>query len=138
VKVVFDTNIFVSALALPGGKAERAIVGAAEGRFELLLSRPIVQEVIAVLGRKFDRDREELSRVAVFLAELGRMVHSGRRIKALADEPDNRILECAASGDADLIVTGDRAMLALGSFENVRIVTLREFLAISGLDRAAS
>lgn len=133
-KVVFDTNIFVSALALPGGKAERAILGAAEGRFELLVSRPIIQEVVAVLGRKFDRDREELSRVAVFLAELGRLVHPRKRIGVLADEPDNRILECAVSGDADLIVTGDGAMLALGQFEDVRIVTLREFLSISGVD----
>jgi putative PIN family toxin of toxin-antitoxin system len=137
VKVVFDTNIFVSALALPGGKAERAILGAAEGRLELLVSRPIIQEVVAVLGRKFDRDREELSRVAVFLAELGGLVHLRKRISVLADEPDNRILECAVAGDADLIVIGDRAMLALGHFEDVRIVTLREFLSISGPDSSA-
>ncbi len=42
--------------------------------------------------------------------------------------PDNRILECATAGGAALIVTGDRAMLALGQFEGVEIITLREFL----------
>jgi predicted nucleic acid-binding protein len=46
----------------------------------------------------------------------------------LADEPDNRILECAVSGDADAIVTGDKAMLRLERYEDVPIITLREFL----------
>lgn len=134
-RVVLDTNVFVSALALPGGKAEVAILGAAEGRFELLVSRPIIHEVLGVLARKFDRDREELSRLAVFLAELGQMVQPRARISVLDDDPDNRILEFAVSGGAELVVTGDRAMLALESFESVRIVTLREFLSVTGLDR---
>lgn len=38
----------------------------------------------------------------------------GRRVKLPGDDPDNRILECAAAGRADLIVTGDEALLALG------------------------
>jgi putative PIN family toxin of toxin-antitoxin system len=130
VRVGFDTNVFVSALALPGGTAERAIVAAADGRAKLLLSRPIVHEVLEVLGRKFDKDPEELARVAVFLADLGRMVHPRIRVRELDDDPDNRILECAVAGGADFIVTGDRAMLALGSFRTVRIVSLREFLSI--------
>ena len=46
----------------------------------------------------------------------------------LDDEPDNRILECAIASDADLIVTGDRAMLALERIENTRIVTLADYL----------
>jgi predicted nucleic acid-binding protein len=41
---------------------------------------------------------------------------------------DNHILECASAGGAALIVTGDRAMLALGRFEGVEIIMLREFL----------
>jgi predicted nucleic acid-binding protein len=41
---------------------------------------------------------------------------------------DNRVLECAVEGGADLIVTGDRAMLRLGRFEGVAIVSLRDFL----------
>jgi predicted nucleic acid-binding protein len=46
----------------------------------------------------------------------------------LRDDPDNRILECAAAARADLIVTGDEALLALGAFEGVRIVRLADYL----------
>ena len=44
------------------------------------------------------------------------------------DEPDNRILECAATADADVIVTGDRAMLNLKKYQEIRILSLRQFL----------
>jgi putative PIN family toxin of toxin-antitoxin system len=126
--VVFDSNIFISALIFPGKRAEKAIARIVEGDDQLLVSKPIIDEVLGVLARKFARDREELARVAVLLAELGEMVRPRRRIRALKDDADNRILECGVAGDADLIVTGDRAMLELGGFERVRIVPLRTYL----------
>jgi putative PIN family toxin of toxin-antitoxin system len=130
VKAVLDTNIFVSALALPGGQAEKAMLAAVDGRFELSISKPIIHEVLDVLSRKFARNAEELARVAVFLAELGELVHPRKTLRILRDVPDNRILECAHTARAEVIVTGDRAMLALGQYMGIRIVTLREFLDI--------
>ena len=46
----------------------------------------------------------------------------------LADEPDNRILECAREAKAELIVTGDRHLLELGEYERIGVVTLAGFL----------
>lgn len=129
-RVVLDTNIYISALVLPGGQAEKAVHAAAEGRYELLISKPIIHEVLEVLARKFARDAEELARVALFLADLGESVQPRRRVRLLRDDPDNRVLECAFAGHADLIVTGDRAMLKLGTTRGVRLVTLRDFLAM--------
>lgn len=131
-KAVLDTNIFISALALPGGQAEKAVLAAVEGRFELVISKPIIHEVLGVLARKFERDAEELARVAVFLAELGDVIHPRKAVRILRDEPDNRILECAHAARADVIVTGDRAMLALGQYMETRVMTLREFLDMIG------
>lgn len=128
-RVVFDSNIFVSALVFPGGKANQALERVLEGSDHLLISTPIVHEVLAVLSRKFSRDREELARVAVYLTELGECIESIHRLEVLEDEPDNRILECAISGQADAIVTGDKAMLRLGRYEEVSIMTLRDYLA---------
>ena len=98
----------------------------------LLLSKPILDELLGVLARKFDRNAEELARVAVFLMELGEVVHPRKTLKVLRDEPDNRILECALTAHAKVIVTGDRAMLALGEYKGVRVVSLREFLGMIG------
>ena len=129
-KVVFDTNVLVSALALalPGGRGDDALRRIVRGEDSLAISRPIVDELLAVLARKFSYDREALARVAVFLADLGEVVEARQSLSVLADEPDNRILECADAAAADLIVTGDRAMLAQGEFRGIQIVSLREYL----------
>jgi putative PIN family toxin of toxin-antitoxin system len=131
-KVVFDTNILVSALVFPGGRAEDALQRILEERDELFLSRAIVDELLGVLARKFARDAEELARVTVFLDELATTVKPTRRLRVLKDAPDNRILECAAAAGADRIVTGDRALLALGEYAGTRILSLREYLGTAG------
>ncbi len=95
---------------------------------ELVLSSSILDELLGVLARKFSRDAEELSRVAVFLAGVSTFVKPSRRLRILKDDADNRILECAAAGRARLIVSGDRALLALREHAGVRIVSLREYL----------
>ena len=127
-KVVFDTNILVSALVFPEGSAETALERVIESRDTLVISTAIIGELLEVLARKFARDAEELAHLAVFLQGLGQVVETRRKVTVLADEPDNRILECAVAGGADLIVTGDRAMLKLRCFEVVRILSLRAYL----------
>jgi predicted nucleic acid-binding protein len=51
-----------------------------------------------------------------------------RKLAVLADEPDNRILECAVTGGAHVVVTGDKAMLALKNFRKVRLLSLSTYL----------
>jgi uncharacterized protein len=128
VKVVFDTNVLVSALTLPGGSGARAVARIVNGDDMLAISRAIIDESIGVLARKFGKDREQLARTAVFLASLAELVEPDFVLEVLSDAPDNRILECALMANAEMIVTGDRAMLALGSYETVRIVRLSEYL----------
>ena len=127
-KAVFDTNIFISALAIPGGQAERAIDLVIDGRVELFISKAIIHEVLGVLAERFSRDADQISRTAVFLSEIAALVAPRRKLAILNDEPDNRILECAVTGGANIIVTGDKAMLNLKRFADIRIITLRQFL----------
>lgn len=127
-KAVFDTNIFVSALAIPGGQAERAIDLVIDARVNLCVSKEIIHEVLGVLAQKFSKGPEDLSRTAVFLSELAELVVPRKKLAVLDDEPDNRILECAVTGHADIIVTGDRAMLDLKKYGEIRIRSLRQFL----------
>jgi putative PIN family toxin of toxin-antitoxin system len=128
VKVVFDTNVFVSALTFRGGRGEQALLRVLDRRDSLVLSKPILDELLRILATKFSREREELSRVAVYLAELAQMVDPPARIDVLSDEPDNRILECAVAGGVDIIVTGDRSVLELKEFRGIKIVSLRRYL----------
>ncbi len=130
-RVVFDTNILISAFVLPGGQGQEALERIAEGVDHLVISKPLLHELLEVLGRKFSRDREALSRVAVFLADLGEMIHPRSKVRILDDEADNRILECAIAGHAEVIVTGDRAMLKHRRYRNIEIISLKSYLAHS-------
>lgn len=127
-RVVFDTNVLVSALVFPGGRGEAALRRIIDETDQIVLSRPIVDELLDVFARKFARDAEELAHVAVFVTELAAVVAPKRRLRVVKDDPDNRILECAVAGRAEVIVTGDKALLALKFYENIRILTLREYL----------
>jgi putative PIN family toxin of toxin-antitoxin system len=127
-RVVFDTNIFVSALVIPRSVAEKAILKIIEGDDILLLSKEMLDELLGVLSTKFGRDREEVSRLAVILSEMVEWVRPTFRISVLNDEPDNRVLECAVSGKADFIVTGDKEMLGLKEYENTKIISLKAYL----------
>jgi len=128
VKVVFDTNIFISAFVIPNSKAEQAIIKIIEGSDTLLLSKEIMGEILSVLSIKFHRDREAISHVAFYLSDLARMIKPTRKIRLFKDDPDNRILECAVSGRADVIVTGDKEILKLGEYERIKIISLKDYL----------
>lgn len=123
-RMVFDTNIFVSAFVGPGSLAEKAVLKIIEGEDILLLSKEVLDELLSILSTKFSRDREEISRVAVILSEMAEWVRPTIRISVLKDEPDNRILECAVFGKADMIVTGDKEMLKLKIYEKAKIISL--------------
>lgn len=127
-RVVFDTNVLVAALVFPGGQGDAALRRVVEGRDQLVLSRAILGELLEVLGRKFARDAEELAHVAVFVSDLATVVAPKRRLRVAKDDPDNRILECALAGKAQAIVTGDKGLLALESFEGIPLMTLASYL----------
>ncbi len=127
-RVVFDTNIYVAAFVFPSGQAAMAFDRILEGEDTLILSQEILAELLTTLAKKFSRDAEALSQVAVVLTELAEVVTPRRRLGVLPDEADNRILECAEAGTADCIVTGDKAMLKLDAYEHVRIISLRQYL----------
>ena len=127
-KIVFDSNIYISAFAIPKGQAEKAILKVIEENFSLMISKDIISEILRILADKFNRDKETLSRTAVYLLDVATIVKTNRKIKILRDDPDNRILECAAAGKADLIVTGDKEMLRLTEFEKIKIISLKDFL----------
>jgi putative PIN family toxin of toxin-antitoxin system len=127
-RVVFDTNIFVSAFIIPGSLAEKAFLKVIEREDILLLSKEMLDELLSILSTKFSRDREEISRVAVILSEMAEWVRPTIRISVLKDEPDNRILECAVFGKADIIVTGDKEMLKLKIYGKTKIISLKAYL----------
>ena len=126
--VTFDTNVFVSGFTRPTGRAAIALAKITANVDTLFVSQHIVDELLRVLSEKFGRNDEELAIVIAWMERNARLVAPTQTLHVLADEPDNRILECALAADADLIVTGDRAMLALQRIGNTRILSLSDYL----------
>lgn len=99
-----------------------------DGRDALLISKPILDELLTILARKFSRDADALGRTALLLTELAEVIQPEERVSVFEDDPDNRVLECAIAGQARVIVTGDKAMLAVEMSHGVRILSLRAYL----------
>ena len=128
-RVVFDTNIYISALVIPGGNAEEAYVKALRGNFELFTSVAILTETARVLQIKFEWTEDRIRQAIRNISETATVLRPRPTLHLLKDEPDNRILECAIAAQADWIVTGDRHLLVLKRHANSAIISLADFLA---------
>jgi putative PIN family toxin of toxin-antitoxin system len=127
-KVVFDTNVYVSAFLIPGSQGERAFTLARRKSVFLYSSVLILTETARVLRTKFDQPDADIRTALKIIARATTLVRPSVKVTVLADTPDNRILECAVEARADLIVTGDRHMLEIKKFEDIGIVRLADFV----------
>jgi putative PIN family toxin of toxin-antitoxin system len=129
-KAVFDTNIFISAFVIPGGKAEEAYLNALRGNFHLYSSIPILTETAQKLREKFGWQEDKIAHLLKTIAKFATIIKTRPHLHLLSDEPDNRILECAIGAKADFIVTGDKHLLSMRHFQNIEITRLSDFLEI--------
>lgn len=133
-RVVFDTNVLVSALGF-GGTPLMALLRAFDNDVQLLASAETLAELNRVM--RYDRlpfsegERQQFLRVLRAEAVL---VDTKTDIDAVARDPDDNIfLECAIDGGAEYLVSGDDHLLDLGTFRDVTIVSPATFLdAIDG------
>jgi uncharacterized protein len=127
--VVLDTNVLISAIVF-GGKPRLILEMVIKGEIQLILSDPILREVQSVLsGKKFRYPAPVTIEIVHQLASLATVVYPQKEIKVIKnDPPDNRILECAVTGMARCIVSGDEDLLSLQSYEKIKIVAPEEFL----------
>ena len=129
-RVVFDTNVFISAFAIPGGHAEEAYLHGVRGTFELFTSVSILTETANTLRIKFEWSDERVQRALRSISKTATVLKTRPHLHILKDEPDNRILECALLAKADFIVTGDRHLLSLTRHGGASILKLADFLEL--------
>lgn len=131
-RLVFDTNIIISALLFDGSKPSKAFdIGINQGA--LLFSLPTLAELEEVLWRnKFDRyiSHEERKRFLTSLILHSTPIETNETISECRDPKDNKFLELAVCGKADFIISGDEDLLVLNPFRNIQIITPDSFLKI--------
>lgn len=127
-KVVFDTNIFISAFVVPGSQGERAFLLARQRRFDLCTSVAILTETANKLREKFDQSEEDIKEALKMISRAAGVFKPSIKVNILKDISDNRILECALEARADLVVSGDRHLLKIKKFQGIPVVRLADFL----------
>lgn len=133
VRVVLDTNIYISIFTNPKGELGAIWEHALKGTYTLHISPAIAAELANVLREKFEWPEDAIrSRIKRFqrVAEIITPKIIPDVIEA--DPADNQILACAHTGKATLIVSGDRHLLRLKEYEGIGIVRPVDFLRIIG------
>lgn len=119
-RVVLDTNVIVSAVML-GGLPEKLLVKILSGDHVIVISPYIIEETNRILRTKFSSKPDSLKLLNDLLKEAD-IQYFEPFIHDLSDEPDNRILETAVVGKAEIIVTGDKLLLDQKKYKDVLIV----------------
>ncbi len=133
-RVVADTNIYVSALNF-GGTPDEALSSARRGHVQLFISKPILDEIDAVLQRKFAWTLLRVHEALTEIQKFATLVNPDEKVTVVTDdEPDNRILECALAAEAHFVVSGDSHLKELERYGDILILSPRAFLdSIAGI-----
>jgi putative PIN family toxin of toxin-antitoxin system len=135
-RAVIDTNVLASAVLRIRGDSPpvRLIDMWLAQRFELIVSDHIIGELVKTLDSTYFSTRVSIRNRSVFLANLDALATIApllRVVEGIATQPaDDLVLAAALNSNADYLVTGDRALLALGTFEGTRIVSAADFIAM--------
>ena len=136
IRVVVDTNVLVSRYLSPTRVPSQVLRRWQQKAFDLVVSELILAEYRKVLAynhvRRIHRlTDEELAREVQNLRELALIVETSQDLHVVADDPaDDKFVEAAVVGGADFIVSGDRHLLQVRSFQGVRVLTPVAFLAV--------
>ena len=139
IRVVLDTNVLVSGMISDHSPPRQLVDAWLDGRFVLVTSLYQVEELSHVLAypriaRRLQLADEEVDLILAALLARGEVVAGEVQLPGVTRDPkDDEIVACAVEGGAGYLVSGDRDLLDLGEYEQVRMVTPREFASVLDL-----
>ena len=134
-RVVLDANIYISALISNKGAPAKVMRLWQQGVFDVVISAEILAEIGRVLTypklqQKYKQVAQVADRFVQLLAIQAIIVKPKTKLNIVRDdETDNRYLECAVSGKATYIITGDKHLLDLRKYKTIAILPPAQFVA---------
>jgi putative PIN family toxin of toxin-antitoxin system len=128
-KVVIDTNVFISSFF--GGNPRKIIDLWKKEKMTLCLSKDVLDEYIDVLQRVGLEDENEIEELLSLFAKGFNILFTTKtpKIRAVKDDPDDdKFIECAVALKAEVIITGDKVLKAVGEYMGIKILTPQQFL----------
>ena len=134
-RVVLDTNIFVSSLLVKEGLPAQVLDAWRQRQYLLIISPSIITEIRATLSyprirRKYGIMDEDVEQLVALLEQDALLVPGEANVAgSIPEDPaDEMVLACAIDAQADVIVSGDRHLLEMGPHQAISILTARQFL----------
>lgn len=131
-KIVLDTNVYVSATLSPKGSSGRVWDFARQRRFRLITSPYIVNETGRVLRRLGKVKAQAVTRRLKDIAHIAEIVQPTTSLQVVRDPKDDAIVECAVDGKAGMIVSLDKDLLTLKAYDNIPILHVVDLLRALG------
>lgn len=130
-KVVIDTNIFISGILVETGSPSLVLkVWKRTRKYRLFITEEIIEESLKVM-RRLGVDVGIITDWDKMIRENAISVVPVRKIEVIKEDPsDNKFLECAIEAQADYIISGDKHLKKLVEFEGIKIIDARRFLDI--------
>jgi len=128
VKAIFDTNVLLAAF-LTEGVCAKLLTRARKQQFNLFICPFILHEFDRILAKKFSATKQERENALALITEAVQEVVHPSKIPAGAcrDKDDDNVLACAVEAAVDYLVTGDKDLLHMKAFREIRIITPRDF-----------
>jgi uncharacterized protein len=138
-RVVLDTNVYISAFHFPESPLAEIWKHARNGMFELFISPAIVEEFARVSREHFGWDEKKVRIHVRLINKTGKVVAPKTIPDVIKEDPDdNHILACALAGKANLIVSRDLDLLRLKRYEGIGFMSPIDFLhTLEGFTKAA-
>jgi len=131
IRAVADTNVLVSAVIAKGNEYSLLKEAKLE-RFRLVLSPQIINELRGVISRqKFSFSGQQIESVIKQVISIAEIIITKSKVDVVKeDQADNRVIEAAIDGNGDYIVSGDKDLLRLQKFRNIKIISAAAFLRL--------
>ena len=130
-RITPDTNTLISAF-ISEGNEYKLLKLAKLGKIKIIVSINILKEFKDVISRpKFGFSKEQIKNAFKQILSISEIIVPKIKIKLIKeDSEDNKILECASAGNVDYIVSGDRHLLNLKEYKNIKIIRTFEILKL--------
>jgi uncharacterized protein len=137
-RVVLDTNVYISIFTRPESATFQVWTHAVHNHYELIVSPVIVGEFARVSRRDFHWDEKKVRLHVRVINKTGTIVVPHTIPDVIKEDPsDNHILACALAGNANLIVSHDLDLLRLKTYETIGIISPIDFLNTLGSKKVA-
>jgi|SRR5437660_901543 len=127
-RVVLDSNVYISAALSVGGHSRSILELAEKGLFEISIADSITGEIERILKQKLRWPQGKTDLWMSYIRSFTHQVQPHERVHDCTDPDNNHILECALEARAEIIVTGDSHLLELHPYRGTKILTPRQFL----------